>query len=780
MVEITLIEEKPSPTITLQTSLKDYDPLIAAAAKKYSLDPLMLQALMRVESGGNAKAQGPEVTRKGAYNPATGEHNVIRERAGGLFQIMPGTARDLGITDVFDPEQNVNGGARYLRQLLDHPSAKGDMSTALMFYHGGTNPNNWGEKSLAYPGKVLGAYRQLGGRLNDPAVPEGSFWQRTAAAALPFDLVARTALGSGADLSQGPSGPEGNRPVGAKIGDWWNNVSPKRETFQRSMDNYAENNPLLAATADILGSLPTGLGFGNLLTAGLKGTRMLPGLDRLGSYLAGPTGQVPGGIAPAGATAAVAPWRTFAAGGAGRGLPGTGEGANLATRALSGATSGALQGGAQGAGYSFLQEGQSPGEGAAIGSLVGGAVGGTLPLVGAAANRIIFGKRIAPETAELGQEFRAGRAAVPPVDLVPGMAPPSREALTGTLGRPAVPLTPSLDQVNQLALDPQQFSRVVGEMLGETAPFQVTGGRLTRARTAIGERIETSLPDLYMAVDKEFMSGFRNLLAEAQQDPNLVAELKKLPALKKLWKDFSYAATMTDGMLPGADYQKLIQSGIKNKTPGLVTVLTKNSNSAVADFGSALRTLMDEGVLRGTQESIEIALARGDIETAQKVQKAFSTYTQARQQWKMLDPIEKALDPVTQRIRPDRLYTGAERVGGDLEQLARGALAFDPENLARNTPFNLPYTAAAAGGGMVAQDAVTTGKAALAMVALNKLGRLGKAGIQQIPGYTSGLLARSSHFGPGPTESALRTLGLPAGVMAGVRNNPLLQESEQR
>ena len=58
MVEITLIEEKPSPTITLQTSLKDYDPLIAAAAKKYSLDPLMLQALMRVESGGNARAGG--------------------------------------------------------------------------------------------------------------------------------------------------------------------------------------------------------------------------------------------------------------------------------------------------------------------------------------------------------------------------------------------------------------------------------------------------------------------------------------------------------------------------------------------------------------------------------------------------------------------------------------------------------------------------------------------------------------------------------------------------
>ena len=154
MVEITLIEEKPSPTITLQTSLKDYDPLIAAAAKKYSLDPLMLQALMRVESGGNARAQGPEVGDR-------------KERAGGLFQIMPRTALGLGITDVFDPAQNIDGGARYLRQLLDHPSAKGDMSTALMFYHGGRDQTNWGEKSLAYPGKVLEAYRKLGGRLND-------------------------------------------------------------------------------------------------------------------------------------------------------------------------------------------------------------------------------------------------------------------------------------------------------------------------------------------------------------------------------------------------------------------------------------------------------------------------------------------------------------------------------------------------------------------------------------------------------------------------------------
>ena len=311
MSNITLVEEpQVASKITLVESSGDYTPLIKKAAEKYNLDPLMLRALMRVESGGNARAQGPEVGDR-------------KERAGGLFQIMPRTALGLGITDVFDPAQNIDGGARYLRQLLDHPSAKGDMSTALMCYHGGRDPTNWGEKSLAYPGKVLEAYRKLGGRLNDPAVPEGSFRQRTAAAALPFDLVTRTALGSGPDLSQGPSGPEGSRPVGAKIEDWFNSVSPKRETFQRSMDNYAENNPLLAATADLLGSLPAGLGIGNLLTAGLKGARMLPGLDRLGSYLAGPTGQVPGGIAPAGVTAAVAPWRTFAAGGGGRGLPGT-------------------------------------------------------------------------------------------------------------------------------------------------------------------------------------------------------------------------------------------------------------------------------------------------------------------------------------------------------------------------------------------------------------------------------------------------------------------------
>lgn len=772
MSKITLVEEPQiERRITLVESPGDYTPLIEKAAKKYNLDPLLLRAQMLVESGGNAKIQGPEVGEK-------------KERAGGLFQLMPGTAKDLGVTDVFDPEQNIDAGARYLRMQIDHPSAAGDLPTGLMFYHGGKDPKNWGQQSFAYPAKVLAKYRELGGREMDPAVPKfdgvTGFAVRAANASLPFDGFSRITHGKGPDLSQGLSGPDANRPVGAKLKDWFGSVSPERERFQKSMANYTDANPLLSIGADVLGGLPVAVAGGALLNAGLAGTAgssLAPGIDAAGKALAGPFAR---NMASPAVNSAVAPWRTFLAGQAGQGLPLTGEGTSLTTRALSGAANGALQGAVQGAGNAFLSTGQTTGEGAATGALVGGVVGGALPLAGAAANRMIFGKRIPPEIAQLGQELRAGREAVPPVELTLGMATPSREALTGVPGKPAISLSPSLDQANQLALDPQQFSRVVGEMLGESSPFQVTAGRLAKARTAIGERIESSLPDLYMAVDQDFISGFHGLLAKAQQDPNLLAELKKLPALKKLAQNFSFAANMTDGMLPGADYQNLIQSGIKKKTPGLVTSLMKNSNPAVAEFGSELRTLMDEAVLRGSQESIEIALNRGDIAGAQKIQKAFATFAQAKQQWKMLDPIEKALDPVTQRVVPGKLYAGAEKVGGDLEQIARGALAFDPENLARAAPFSLPYTAAATAGGMVAQDAVTTGKAALAMVALNKLGRLGKAGIQQIPGYTSGLLARSSRFGPGPMESALRTLGLPAGVTAGVRNNPLVQEPEQR
>lgn len=744
MVKITLVEdEAPKAKITVQHSIEDFDPIIKKAAEKYKIDPLLLKAQMLVESGGNARIQGPEVGDK-------------KERAGGLFQLMPGTAKDLGVTDVFDPEQNIDAGARYLRMQMDHPSAAGDLPTGLMFYHGGKDPKNWGTQSFAYPAKVLQKYRELGGREMDPALPKANFATRALSAALPFDLMSRTAIGKGPDLSQGLSGPEANRPVGAKLKEWFGSVSPERDRFKKAQANYADANPLLSIGADVVGGLPASIAMGAGINAGLGGLAKM-------------------------APESVAPMLNFVAGQAGRGMPMTGEGASLATRALSGATNGALQGAVQGGANAFLHEGQSNLDGAKTGAVVGGAIGGALPLLGAGLNRIFFGKRLHPATAQLGQEAQAGVEAKPGMPLEEGFDSASGkltqplQTFGATPGRPKIPLTADLDQINQLSLDPKQFSREVGSLIDETAPFTVAKGQLPEARKVVGAKFDKAAEELHAAIDKPFLQGLNTLLTEAQGDANLVTELNKLPTIKKLLQRFAYAAAMEDGMLAGKEYQELVRQGDK---PGLISKLIKSTNPTVAEFGSNLRTLLDEAVDRGAVERIQTALARGDNASAEKTLKAFLLLQEARQQWKMIRPIEAALDPITQEILPAKLYAGAEKVGGKLEQLARTGIAFDPANKAPHVPMSMPYTAVAAGTGAAIQDPVTTGQAALALGLANKLGRGAQHLVRKLPGYESALLARSRTFGPGPLQTALRTVGLPAGVTAATSRNPLLQEQE--
>lgn len=97
---------------------KEYEQLIQTSAAKYGVSAALIKAVIQAESG---------------YNP----NAVSRTGASGLMQLMPGTARHLKVADSFNPQQNVDGGVRYLKFLLD--TFKGDVSLALAAYNAGLN-----------------------------------------------------------------------------------------------------------------------------------------------------------------------------------------------------------------------------------------------------------------------------------------------------------------------------------------------------------------------------------------------------------------------------------------------------------------------------------------------------------------------------------------------------------------------------------------------------------------------------------------------------------------
>ena len=88
-----------------------YNDAIAEAADLYRLDPNLIRAIIRAES---------------AFNPFA----VSRAGAQGLMQLMPAVAEELNVLDPFDPRQNIFGGARYLRWLLDRNDGNLDLAVA--------------------------------------------------------------------------------------------------------------------------------------------------------------------------------------------------------------------------------------------------------------------------------------------------------------------------------------------------------------------------------------------------------------------------------------------------------------------------------------------------------------------------------------------------------------------------------------------------------------------------------------------------------------------------
>jgi soluble lytic murein transglycosylase-like protein len=124
-----------------------YDSIIEKAAISTSVEPNLLRAVIVVESGFNARA----VSKRGAV---------------GLMQLMPATATRFGVSNLFDPRQNVHAGARYLKFLIDRFGQ--DVRLALAAYNAGEEAvdRNGGQippfaETMAYVPRVLKIYRML-------------------------------------------------------------------------------------------------------------------------------------------------------------------------------------------------------------------------------------------------------------------------------------------------------------------------------------------------------------------------------------------------------------------------------------------------------------------------------------------------------------------------------------------------------------------------------------------------------------------------------------------
>jgi len=95
---------------------KAYHEVIVEAGQRHEVDPALIKAIIMAES---------------SYNPRA----VSRQGAKGLMQLMPGTAKELGVRDIFNPEHNIHGGVKYFRFLLDE--CDGEVRMALAAYNAG-------------------------------------------------------------------------------------------------------------------------------------------------------------------------------------------------------------------------------------------------------------------------------------------------------------------------------------------------------------------------------------------------------------------------------------------------------------------------------------------------------------------------------------------------------------------------------------------------------------------------------------------------------------------
>ncbi len=108
----------PAPASPAEPKSKNFDPIIEKVAAEHQLDPSLIRSIIAQESGFNAKAVSPKGAR-------------------GLMQLMPATAERLGVKNSFDPEQNIQGGVKHFRGLMNN--FNNNLELSLAAYNAGEN-----------------------------------------------------------------------------------------------------------------------------------------------------------------------------------------------------------------------------------------------------------------------------------------------------------------------------------------------------------------------------------------------------------------------------------------------------------------------------------------------------------------------------------------------------------------------------------------------------------------------------------------------------------------
>lgn len=140
----------PQVAMPSAEAIRKFSPLIESASRTHGVDVALVHAVISAESG---------------YNPAA----LSRAGARGLMQLMPDTAKRYGVQNILDPMENINGGVRYLRDLL--AMFNGNLELAVAAYNAGENAviRNGNRippyaETVHYVPKVLGFYRKFQAR----------------------------------------------------------------------------------------------------------------------------------------------------------------------------------------------------------------------------------------------------------------------------------------------------------------------------------------------------------------------------------------------------------------------------------------------------------------------------------------------------------------------------------------------------------------------------------------------------------------------------------------